>query len=83
MTEKAPDDQQTKLSFEEALLKLEAIVAQLENGGLALEDSMQAFEEGMKLNAFCTAKLKEAETKIEKLVRSKEDGTLAWEPYQK
>ena len=83
MTDTTPEAPQTQLSFEEALQRLETIVAQLENGGLALEDSMKAFEEGMKLNAFCTAKLKEAETKIEKLVRSKEDGTLAWEPYQK
>ena len=68
-----------QLSFEEALMRLESIVAQLENGGLSLEDSMRAFEDGMKLNAFCSAKLAEAEKKIEKLVRQK-DNSLAWEP---
>lgn len=69
-------------SFEEALAKLEAIVAQLENGGLSLEDSMKAFDEGMKLNAFCAEKLAEAERKIELLVRSKETNTLSWEPMK-
>lgn len=65
-------------SFEEALARLETIVAQLENGGLTLEQSMLAFEEGMKLNAFCNARLAEAETKIEKLVRDRESGDLSW-----
>lgn len=69
-------------SFEEALARLEAIVAQLENGGLSLEDSMKAFDEGMKLNAFCAEKLAEAERKIELLVRSKETNTLTWEPMK-
>lgn len=69
-------------SFEEALARLEAIVAQLENGGLSLEDSMKAFDEGMKLNAFCAEKLAEAERKIELLVRSKETNTLSWEPMK-
>ena len=68
-----------QLTFEEALMRLETIVGQLENGGLSLEDSMRAFEEGMKLNAFCGAKLAEAEKKIEKLVRQK-DNSLTWEP---
>ena len=53
-------------------------MAQLENGGLSLEESMAQFEEGMRLNKLCQAKLKEAEQKIERLVR-KEDGSLAWE----
>ncbi len=70
--------EQGQLKFEEALARLEAIVAQLERGELSLEDSMAKFEEGMKLNKLCQAKLKEAEQKIEKLIR-KEDGSLEWE----
>lgn len=34
----------------------------------------------MRLNAFCGARLAEAETKIERLVRSRESGELSWEP---
>ena len=57
-------EEKQEIKFEEALARLEAIVAQL--------------EEGMRLNKLCQAKLKEAEQKIERLVR-KEDGSLAWE----
>ena len=67
-----------EIKFEEALARLEAIVAQLENGGLSLEESMAQFEEGMRLNKLCQAKLREAEQKIERLVR-KDDGSLSWE----
>jgi exodeoxyribonuclease VII small subunit len=72
---------QGELKFEEALARLEAIVAQLERGELSLEDSMAKFEEGMKLNKLCQTKLKEAEQKIEKLIR-KEDGSLEWGTQQ-
>ncbi len=75
---KNPKEEQQEIKFEEALARLEAIVAQLENGGLSLEESMAQFEEGMRLNKLCQAKLREAEQKIERLVR-KEDGSLAWE----
>ena len=71
-------EEKQEIKVEEALARLEAIVAQLENGGLSLEESMAQFEEGMRLNKLCQAKLKEAEQKIERLVR-KEDGSLAWE----
>ena len=59
----------TKEKFEEALQKLEAIVAQMEEGDLPLEEALKAFEEGVKLAKFCTAKLDEAERKVEKLIR--------------
>ncbi len=71
-------EEKQEIKFEEALARLEAIVAQLENGGLSLEESMAQFEEGMRLNKLCQAKLREAEQKIEKLVR-KEDGSLEWQ----
>jgi len=58
-----------KEKFEEALQKLEAIVAQMEGGDLDLEDALKAFEEGVRLANFCTSKLDEAERKVEKLMR--------------
>ena len=68
-----------EMSFEAALERLEYIVGQLENNAsTSLEESMKLFEEGMKLHSFCSAKLSEAEKKLEKLVR-REDGSLAWE----
>ena len=58
-----------KEKFEEALQKLEAILAQMEEGDLPLEEALKAFEEGVRLANFCTTKLDEAERKVEKLIR--------------
>ena len=58
-----------KEKFEEALQKLEAIVAQMEEGDLHLEETLKAFEEGVRLARFCASKLDEAERKVEKLMR--------------
>ena len=55
--------------FEEALQKLEAIVTQMEEGDLPLEETLKAFEEGVRLARFCASKLDEAERKVEKLMR--------------
>ena len=60
------------VKFEEALARLEAIVAELERGELPLEDSMRIFEEGMKLSKVCLKMLEEAERKVEILVKDKD-----------
>jgi len=67
-----------KLSFEEAFRKLEAIVENLERGESTLDESMEAFEEGMKLVQFCSKKLNEAEIRLQKLTKS-EDGDFQLE----
>jgi exodeoxyribonuclease VII small subunit len=64
-----------KMSFEEALLKLEKIVSELEDEKIALEDSIKRFELGVRLSSHCLAKLDEAEKKIEELTRN-QDGKL-------
>jgi len=64
-----------KLSFEEALLKLETIVNELEDEKIALEESIKRFELGVRLSSHCLAKLDEAEKKIEELTRT-QDGKL-------
>ena len=58
-----------KEKFEEALQKLEAIVTQMEEGDLPLEETLKAFEEGVRLARYCASKLDEAERKVEKLIR--------------
>lgn len=68
------------LSFEKALEKLEGIVKNLESGELSLEDSIKAFEEGVILAQNCSAKLDEAEKKVEILLTSK-DGTTERKPF--
>ncbi len=60
------------VKFEEALARLEAIVAELERGELPLEDSMRVFEEGIKLSKVCLKMLEEAERKVEVLVKDKD-----------
>lgn len=67
-----------ELSFEEAFRKLEAIVENLERGESTLDESMEAFEEGMKLVKLCSKKLNEAETRLEQLVKG-EDGSFQLE----
>ena len=64
-----------EMSFEEALLKLETIVGELEDEKIALEESIKRFELGVRLSSHCLAKLDEAEKKIEELTRN-QDGKL-------
>ena len=56
------------LSFEGALGELEEIVKNLERGDVDLEDSIALYERGQALKGHCEAKLKSAETRLEKLV---------------
>jgi exodeoxyribonuclease VII small subunit len=55
--------------FEDALEKLEEIVADLESGSLNLDDAIKKYEEGMKLAGLCGKKLAETKKKIEILVK--------------
>ena len=66
--------------FDESLKKLEAIVAKLEEGDLALEESLKLFEEGIKLSRLCTKQLEEAERKVEILLKN-EEGTVTTKPF--
>ena len=58
-----------QVKFEAALGELEAIVAEMENGELPLEQLIERYEEGMRLVKVCNEKLAEAEQKIEILTR--------------
>jgi exodeoxyribonuclease VII small subunit len=66
--------------FEDAFQKLEAIVKKLEEGNLTLEESLKAFEEGVRLSRFCSKKLDEAEKKVEILLKDN-TGRLAAKPF--
>jgi exodeoxyribonuclease VII small subunit len=61
-----------KQKFETAMEELEKVVERLESGELSLEDSLAAFEDGIRLVKFCNQKLSEVEKKIELLMRDKE-----------
>jgi exodeoxyribonuclease VII small subunit len=69
------------LTFEQAINRLEKIVADMEAAELPLEDVLKKYEEGTRLVRFCNQKLEEAEKKIEVLTR-KADGTVAVEPFE-
>ncbi|HOC59087.1 MAG TPA: exodeoxyribonuclease VII small subunit [Smithellaceae bacterium] len=60
-----------KEKFEDALDKLEQIVREMEAGNLPLDSALKSFEEGIRLIRFCSAKLDEAERRVELLL---EDG---------
>ena len=53
-----------KQSYEEAISALEAIVTKLESGEVSLDESLNLFEEGTKLAAFCSKALDTSEQKI-------------------
>ena len=63
-----------EMTFEAALDKLEGIVEQLETGDLPLEESLKAFEEGIKLSRLCSQQLNDAELRVEKLIAIDDDG---------
>lgn len=50
--------------FEDKIVKLEEIVAELEKGNLSLDDSVKKFEEGIKISKECNEMLESAEKKI-------------------
>ena len=55
--------------FETAMRDLEALVERLERGDLPLEESLAAFERGVMLTRTCQTALKEAEQKVEILLK--------------
>mgnify|MGYP001399370691 FL=1 len=69
MTKKDKQD----FNFESALKNLEQLVSSMENGELSLEDSLKAFEKGIKLTRECQTALKEAEQKIQILINEEGD----------
>ncbi len=65
----ADDSAAPAADFERSLAELEAIVDKLEQGDLSLDDSLKHFERGVQLTRVCQAALKQAEQKVEILMR--------------
>ena len=59
-----------KINLEKSLADLESLVEELESGDLPLEKAMKKFEEGIKLTRGCQAALKDAEQKVQILLKS-------------
>jgi len=62
-----------KEKFEEALERLEDIVRKMEAGDMTLEESLKAFEEGIKLARLCSRRLDDAERRVEILLKQEEE----------
>jgi len=58
-----------ELSFEELIKKLEKITEELENGDLSLDETVNKFEEGIKISKQCSKTLEEAEKRITILLK--------------
>ena len=58
------------IDLENALSDLEELVEELESGDLPLEKAMKKFEDGIKLTRSCQTALKDAEQKVEVLLKS-------------
>ncbi|MSR11644.1 MAG: exodeoxyribonuclease VII small subunit [Gammaproteobacteria bacterium] len=63
----------TGFDFENALEQLEALVTAMEAGELSLEESLHAFEKGIKLTRECQTALKQAEQKVQVLINENGD----------
>lgn len=65
--EKADAAGEAEVDFEASLDALEVLVKQMESGELGLEESLAAFERGIKLAKLCQTALKQAELRVQAL----------------
>ncbi len=72
--------EETPKTFEEAMQRLDAIVAKLEEDQLPLDEMIAHYEEGVALARFCGEKLEAAEQKI-RLVSRQADGSVKLENF--
>lgn len=70
--ETAASREADELTFEQAMVRLEAIVNRLESGDVPLETAIELYQEGMRLSRLCARKLEEVERRIEMLVEDEQ-----------
>ena len=69
------------LSFEQALKRLEEIVARLESGEAALDESITLYTQGEALRAQCESRLKDAQARIEKITLGADGAPTGTTPF--
>lgn len=69
MTNKDTENDQTNINFEENMQMLEKLVKEMESGDLTLEQSLEAFEKGVKIVRRCQESLTQAEVRVNKLMQ--------------
>ena len=75
MAERAPNE------FEQSFQQLESIVRRLESEELPLDESLELFEQGIRLSRFCHQRLEEVEKKIE-LILADSKGQPVVKPFE-
>ena len=73
MAKNEKNNEISKLSFEQAIKALTKIVGEIEQGEIALADSLEQYERGMALIKHCRTVLVKAEKRIEKITGQTED----------
>ncbi|HET8705171.1 MAG TPA: exodeoxyribonuclease VII small subunit [Pseudomonadales bacterium] len=68
-----------RVDFEASLKALEEIVSKMESGDLSLEDSLNAFEQGVKLSRDCQSALEQAEQRVTQLIEK--NGKIESQPF--
>ena len=63
-----------KMTFEHAMARLDEISMSLSQGSVALDDAVELYAEAAKLIALCNKKLNTAQTKLEKVMGSVNEG---------
>ena len=80
MTEKRTTEDELDLSYEEAFEQLEQVLQELEGGDLPLDRSLDLYEKGARLAAYCTKKLDAAELRVRQW--QPDDTTTPFEEWQ-
>jgi len=73
------DEALATVDFEQALEELEALVERMETGELSLDESLAAFERGIRLTRRCQQALEGAEQRVQQLIEEA-DGSLDAHP---
>jgi len=71
---------ETPKTFEDAMQRLDAIVAKLEEDQLPLDEMLARYEEGVSLARYCGDQLEAAEQKVQ-LIARQSDGRVELEDF--
>ena len=63
-------------NFEETLVELEKLIANLEEGELSLDESLSGFKHGIELTRQCQAALDNAQQTVELLTKNQDEDSL-------
>ena len=81
-SETTDDADEQRPVFEQALMELEKIVAELESGQLSLTESIKRYEQGVAMLRQCHTALGDADQKIQLLTRVDENGAATTVPFE-